>query len=368
MTIPPLNGAGSGVPPLRSHPLTAPVLTGIPLVNADDAIALPQGAPSPSASNTSRREDAPIWLAGRLELGDVLPETTPLAVALESATRALQQGRPDQVLSALDTVWSDQLLTDSPWYLRTAALELLGRTGDAEQVLRDAIARLPRSAAMLYLLGIHTLQRGQPDAARLANDHALALHPLEPLLWLQRAALAAGRQLPEATSGILQHVESLDPGYPAEQWLATLSQLGPTRGRSATPGASRVIGLLVAESEAAVAEPVGASDERTPPLATSVLESALRFGLTLLDSPVQSARNATTAAAALEAARDAGDEYAAMLTAKSSAPAAPSPAIAWDTVTLLTSVLVLAVVPPLRLPALMLAGAAAMLIVSRRLG
>ncbi len=368
MTVPPLTGAGSGIPPFRPLALTAPVHTGIPPVIPDDGDTLPQGAPAQTAGTASRREDAPIWLAGRLELGDVLPETTQLAVALESATRALQQGRPDQVLSALDTVWSDQLVVDSPWYLRTAALELLGRAGDTEQVLRDAISRVPRSAAMLYLLGVHTMQRGQPDAARLANDHALALHPLEPLLWLQRAALAARSQRPETAGEILQHVESMDPGYPAAPWLATLLALGPTRTRGATPSASRVIDLLTAESQSKAADPETAGVDSTPSFGISALESALRFGLTLLDSPVQSARNATTTAAQFEAGRDAGEDYAAMLNGKSSAPPTPSPPIAWDTVTLLTSILVIAIVPPMRLPALMLGGAAAMLIVSRRLG
>ncbi len=366
MTIPPLHGGIAGVSPFRTPALTAPVSSGVPPVVPDDGLELPQGAPGAAPGATSRRDDAPIWLAGRLELGDVLPETTQLAVALESATQALQRGRPDQVLGLLDAVWSDQLLADSPWYLRAAALELLGRTSDAEQVLRDAIARLPRSAAMLYLLGVHTMRRGQPEAARLANDHALALHPLEPLLWLQRAALAAQRERPDSAHEILAHVETMDPGYPAARWLATLSQLGARFTRDATPIASRAIeqptpGVLTTPAD------LGASGPETP-IAGGVLESALRYGLTLLDSPTQSARNATLAAASLDAAGEAGDDYAAMLTTASATPVVSTSPVAWDSVTLVASVLVIAVVPSMRLPALMLGGAAAMLMVSRRLG
>ncbi len=370
MTIPPLHGGGSVIPPFRTPVLTAPVNTGIPPLLGDDGIPLPPGAPGapgPSAGAASRRDDAPIWLAGRLELGDVLPETTQLAVALESATRALQNGRPDQVLSVLDAVWSDQLDADSPWYLRAAALELLGRTSDVEQVLRDAITRLPRSAAMLYLLGLHTMQRGQPDAARLANDHALALHPLEPLLWLQRAALATRSPLPESPAGILDHVESMEPGYPAARWFATLAQLGSMRIRTGTPSASRPIELLTAGSPTQSAEPEASGDEGAPLFSTSVLESALRYGLTLLDSPVHSARNATLAASQLDAAREAGDDYAAMVSSRPSTPVQPRPPVAWDTVALVTSILVIALFPPLRIPALMLGGGAAMLMVSRRI-
>ncbi len=368
MTIPPLNGDGSGIPSFRPPVLTAPVSTGMPPVIADDGVALPQGAAGPSIGTASRREDAPIWLAGRLDVGDVLPETTQLAVALESATQALQHGRPDQVLRALDAVWSDQLAADSPWYLRTAALELLGRTTDAEQVLRDAIAALPRSAAMLYILGVHTMRRGQPDAARLANDHALSLHPLEPLLWLQRAALTATSAAPEAAAEILEQVETMEPGYPAARWLATLSQLGSSRTRAATPIAMRAVDMRTPASITGLAEPAAPAHEGTPPLSTGVLELALRYGLTLLDSPTQSARNATLAASHSDATRDAVDDYAAMLTGRSSVPVRSTPPVAWDTVTLVASIIVIAVIPPLRLPALMLGGAAAMLIVSRRIG
>ncbi len=373
MTIPPLDGGASGIPSLRPPVLTALVTTGIPPVIADDGLALPQGAAGPSSGAASRREDAPIWLAGRLELGDVLPETTQLAVALESATHALQHGRPDQVLRALDAVWSDQLVTDSPWYLRTAALELLGRTSDAEQVLRDAIARLPRSAAMLYLLGVHTMRRGQPDAARLANDHALSLHPLEPLLWLQRAALTATSAAPDSATAILEQVEAMEPGYPVARWLATLSQLGSIRTRAATPIFSSAVEVLTPESNRGLAEPAAPGREGTPPFGTGVLELALRYGLTLLDSPMQSARTATLASATLaaspsDATRNTGDDYAAILTGRSSVPVRSTAPVAWDTVTLVTSIMVIAIVPPLRLPALMLGGAAAMLLVSRRLG
>ena len=134
--------------------------------------------------------------------------------------------------------------SDSPWYLRTAALQLLGRASDAEQVLRDAIALLPRSAAMLYLLGVHTAHRGQHDAARLANDHALALHPTEPLLWLQRAALAENESMHGTAAAMLVHVQTLDPALAASHWLATLTRLGERASRAPTPPVQRAVARL----------------------------------------------------------------------------------------------------------------------------
>ncbi|HYW49833.1 MAG TPA: hypothetical protein VE861_04455 [Gemmatimonadaceae bacterium] len=368
MTIPPLQGGGPLVP-LRLPLLTAPVSTGIPPVIGDDptALSLPAPAPAPAGST---RDDAPIALAGRLEAGDVLPDTTKLALALESATRALQNGRAESVLAELDAVWSSQLASDSPWYLRTGALQLLGRTSDAEQVLRDAITRLPRSAAMLYMLGVHTAHRGQFDAARLASDHALALHPTESLLWLQRAALALSSGNLEAAASIVAQVQQQDPGFPAMHWLTTLSRLGEPRGRTPTPVLQRALSRQTPSSLAVVR----ATPPMTPAIpapASGVLEAAVRYGLTLLESPTQSARTATQVSGAF-AARDPAVTYAAELAAAAAAAAAAAPAVpaappAWDTLLLVLGAIVIALVPSLRIPALMLCGAAAMLIIARKL-
>ena len=359
MTILPLSGSGSAVPPSRVPVLTAPVSTGVPPIVGDEALHTPRGAPaSPSAAT---RADAPISLGGRLDTGDALPETTRLAMALESATRAMQNGRPEQVLSALDAVWSSQLAADSPWYLRAAALQLLGRMTDAEQVMRDAIERLPRSAALLYLLGVHTSYRGHPDAARLANDHALALHPTEPLLWLQRAALAAQSGMPDTAAAILERVRTTEPAYPATQWLATLLRLNGVATRSPTPGAQRAIGRLTPSSVARISE-----QKSAPPSASvvpSLLENAVRYGLTLLESPTQSARSATP----LHTSVDPAVQYAAVLAHTAPPQSVRSDAATWEPLVLVTGIAVIAFVPPLRLPALMLCGAMTMLIVSRRL-
>jgi tetratricopeptide (TPR) repeat protein len=358
MTISPIPGNGGTVPPMRVSLLTAPVTTGILPIAGDDALRRPDGTP-PSAAGATVRNDAPISLAGRLDSGDALPETTQLALALESATRALQSGRPEQVLTELDAIWSHQLLADSPWYLRTAALQLLGRMTDAEQVMRDAIERLPRSAALLYLLGVYTSNRGHPDAARLANDHALALHPTEPLLWLQRAALASQSGMHDTAAAILARVQLMEPAFPAAQWLTTLVRLGGAATRSATPGVQRAIERLTPSSVALVSDkpaPVSAST-------VSVLETAIRYGLTLLESPTQSARSTTHN----HGAADPAILYAQMPSRSESQPPTRVTPPTWDAWILVSGLLVLAFVPPLRLPALMLCGAMTMLIISSRM-
>lgn len=362
MTIPPLHGGGR-VTPFRLPALTAPVTTGIPPTIGDASPPLPHGAP---ASGAAARNDAPISLGGRLESGHALPDTAQLALALEAATRALQHGRGDAVLSELDAIWSDQLASDSPWYLRTAALQLLGRTTDAEQVLRDAISRLPRSAAILYLLGVHTAHRGQYEAARLASDHALAMHPAEPLLWLQRAALARATGSPVVAAEIVERVQADDPGFPAVHWLSQLARLGQQRGRTPTPVLQYALTRQTPSSTTTISEtPSTMNDTQAP--TPGALDAAVRYGLTLLQSPTRSARTATQ----VSAPRPVRDPSISYDRGVSAVPAPPAPVRLdlphWDTLTLVASTLVLAIVPPLRLPALMLCGACAMLIVSRRM-
>ncbi|MCC7051803.1 MAG: hypothetical protein IT355_00965 [Gemmatimonadaceae bacterium] len=358
MTIPPVHAAGGGMPPVRLPLLTAPVLTGIPPTVGDPAL-LPHREPRslpPDGSGGPQRADPPISLAGRLDEGGQLPDTTSLAVALESATRALQTGRADLVLAALDAIWSPQLGTDSPWYLRAAALQLLGRTSDAEQVLRDAVARLPRSAAVLYLLGLHTADRGEFEAARIASEHALALHPAEPLLLLQRAALAERSGDMALASSLLQQVAAHDPGCPAAQWLHTLTGIG---GGASLPGTGAAPGMRRTPVLPATVAPDGA--DMLPPAFTA-LEGALRLGLSLLASPLQSARSATRVSGSLEAVTARAGQYAAPV----SPPLAPIALPSWHGMAIACSLLVMAGVPPLRLPAVIVCGVSVLLSVARR--
>ncbi len=365
MTISPIEGGGSGLPTFHIPLLTAPVSTGVPPLIGDDPLPLPHGAPSSlsSAPGVPVRGDAPILLAGRLDAGDVLPDTTQLALALEAATRAMLNGRADHVLTELDAVWSSELASDSPWYLRSAALQLLGRMIDAEQVMRVAIERLPRSAALLYLLGVHTAFRGQLDAARLANDHALALHPTEPLLWLQRAALTQNADMPGSAAALLEHVQAMELSFPATQWFDTLVRIGTSAPRTATPSVQCLIERLTPSSVPALADTSSQLSPSESPLAATTLDMAVRYGLSLLESPTQSARTATHAASS----GDISASYVAIVARSVAQPPTRTDVATWEALILIAGVIVMVAVPPLRIPALVFSGAMTMLIASRAL-
>jgi hypothetical protein len=294
----PSTGPGGALPsPAARGPiLTAPVLSGVPPAGKDiaDLLHARGSTGGASAGGSGPRTDAPITLGGRLDATASLPDSTRLALALEAATRALQGGRPAQVLAELDRIWSPELTSDSPWYLRTSALELLGRTSDAEQVIRLAITRLPRSASLLYLLGVHTASLGHIDAARIASDHALSLHPSEPLLWIQRAALAQRAGNGAMVEQILRRIAEIDSRFPSDQWLESLARLGNVASGRPTPRTSHSVARLTPGSLPALSDDrVAASLTPNVPAGGAPLELALRLGLTLLPSPTQSARDGT---------------------------------------------------------------------------
>jgi tetratricopeptide (TPR) repeat protein len=358
MTIPPLGPHSVGRSVMRTPTLTGAINAAVLPVIGDGKTPI---TPARPVTPLQPAADAPITLAGRLDAGGQLPEATALALALEQATRAMGAGRADLVLSVLDPVWSDRLGSDSPWYLRTAALELLGRTSDAEQVMREAIARLPRSAAMLYLLGVHSTARGQLDAARLANDHALTLHPSEPLLLLQRAALMQASESATSLASLLEQVCTLAPTLPIAQWFTTLASLGHKRIGRPTPAASMALARLTPHSMAAISEHRGAAPSSQVPL-----EAAVRYGLTLLDSPTQSARAATGGSSRIDPDVRYSQSTAAVR------PELPRPSMRalpfphWDTLALAAGLLILLLVPALRTPAIAVTGLAAVVMIVRR--
>jgi tetratricopeptide (TPR) repeat protein len=358
MTIPPLVPGSIGRSAMRTPTLTGAINAGVPPLVGDSRTPIDPARPVAPLNPAS---DAPIALGGRLDAGGQLPEITALALALEKATRAMGAGRADLVLSVLDPVWSDRLGSDSPWYLRTAALQLLGRTNDAEQVMRDAIERLPRSAAMLYLLGVHSTCRGQLDAARLANDHALMQHPNEPLLLLQRAALMQASDSPLSLAPLLEQICTLAPSMPITQWFTTLGSLGRTRTRQPTPAASMALARLTPHSMVAISEQgLAVAPSQVP------LEAAVRYGLTLLDSPTQSARAATGSTSRV----DPDVRYSQAMTAQQAA-AQRSPADVpqfphWDTLLLAAGLMAVLAVPAMRAPAIVFTGVAALVMIVRR--
>jgi tetratricopeptide (TPR) repeat protein len=257
MTGPRISGmAGSSLGPVHTGPILTPASTRG--VSSDGAPVAPVGRPTP----------VPVTLAGRLaaaELGDLV-STANVEMTLEAATRALQHGRADDVLGILDPIWRDDVASDSPWYLRAAALEVLGRTSDAESILRDAIARLPRSAALLYLLGVHAAARGQGDAALVASAHALQVHPEEPLLLVQRAALRRAAGAHDDADALIARARWAAPDLPVDRWLELLTE-------RAMP-ASAQFGLTLLEPTASAAARITRGHVRATPLGATYIASS----------------------------------------------------------------------------------------------
>lgn len=304
-------GGDGNVPPV----FTGPVFTVVPGRGRIEG-AVPPVDPVRGGDGAADAPDAeappPITLAGRLASGDALPPAPALAIALEQATRALQGGRAHEVLAALDTIWSSQLAHDSPWYLRAAALELLARHDDAAGLLREAIAQLPSSPALLYLLGVHATIAGDDAAAHLATAHAHALHPDDPVLLVLRAAVLSRSGQAAEANALLAHAVALAPALPVRDWYAVLARLGRLPASHAADDAhaahgARDVARLTPASMRLVTD--GATDDRpldepsswsaplepTPerPEIPFGLSDAVRYGLALLDAPGVAARAAT---------------------------------------------------------------------------
>ena len=335
-SVGPVGGEGGGVPPIFTGPVrdafgTARVGGAVPPVDPAPPVAggeAPAGAPA--------RPTPVITLAGRLAAADMLPPPAALALALEEATRALQGGRAHDVLAALDATWSPRLAHDAPWYLRAAALELLARSDDAAQLLKEAIAQLPSSAALLYLLGVHALVEGDEVAARLATAHAAQLHDAEPIVLVLRAAVLARAGQPFEANDLLRRALAARPALPLREWFEVLvalarrpvradaaaarprlatpravAALPPEGGRAPAPTPARTSGAHAAvipagdSQDEGARRTTGAPDRddaahwaaplvppRDEPPVPPGLADAVRYGLALLDAPADAARAA----------------------------------------------------------------------------
>ena len=94
-----------------------------------------------------------------------------------STTAAPAASVPGDRLAAARTAHDLNPLALPPAYLEASALETLGRRAQARAVLRDALARQPRSFVTLGLLGDLETRAGDDAAARRYYRRALALNP-----------------------------------------------------------------------------------------------------------------------------------------------------------------------------------------------
>ncbi len=114
-----------------------------------------------------------------------------MASALERARVSLVRGDAGDALAALDEAQDGAMRTESGWYLRSAALTLLGLPEEAERVLQQALVLRGGSVALLFLQSIVRSVVGEMAEARESLLGAEARRPAEPALLAWSAVLRA---------------------------------------------------------------------------------------------------------------------------------------------------------------------------------
>jgi len=160
----------------------------------------------------------------------VSQETDP-ALALASAERYIEVGRPERALAVLADLDGETAVSGRARGLRGWALMDLERSEEAAGVAREALADEPEDVELLFLLSTAELQRGELGEAEAAILAALALEPDLPELLCQYADVAVhGGQLDKAQK-LIDRAAALDPD--AEHVLTSRIELAHLRGRRA---------------------------------------------------------------------------------------------------------------------------------------
>lgn len=142
-----------------------------------------------------------LTTADQLVMRSETPATA-LDMGLEHARGSMVRNNPAEALAMLDEVWSGAQHTETGWYLRASSLALLGLTGEALRVAKDAVVRNPNSSANHFLLSLAKLSVGELQAARASIADASRNREPDALLLVQSALL-------EAQSGNTAEAEQL---------------------------------------------------------------------------------------------------------------------------------------------------------------
>ncbi len=137
------------------------------------------------------------------------PSAVALATVLERARASLVRGDAGDALAALDDAWEGAMRTESGWYLRSAALTVLGLPGEAERVLQQSLVPRGGSVALLFLQSVVRSALGDTAGARESLLAAEARRPAEPVLMAWRAVLTARAG---DRSGALRQISEIPAG------------------------------------------------------------------------------------------------------------------------------------------------------------
>jgi Flp pilus assembly protein TadD len=208
--------------------ITPRVVPGMPSVPVDELTATDRA-----------RAISEETLAGLLAESTVAERTPadPLAlhVALEEARQGIVRNEPHRALEALDRVWTDDLIDEEPWYLRGGALGLLGRTADAEEIVRTGLARRPTSVALHLLNALVQLDVTSLTEAQTSLTRALSIRPDEPLLLAQLAVVAHRQGRTADAQMLIARAAQINPLDLAIPYAKEQIESSPLRGAREVP-------------------------------------------------------------------------------------------------------------------------------------
>jgi hypothetical protein len=180
--------------------------------------------PRPStATPTTPLGRSGLDLADLLATNDLVATRAPtgsvaLEVGLEQSRGALLRNLPGDALSALDGVWEGARRTEEGWYLRSAALTVLGLPGECDRVAGEGLALKPTSLALRFVQSFARVVLGDLPGARAALQPALDRAPFAPLLQVQHALLHARQGDTRSAEAMLSKLLRAYPDHPAVVW------------------------------------------------------------------------------------------------------------------------------------------------------
>ena len=224
-----------------------------------------------------------------------------MEVGLEQSRGALLRNVPGEALALLDGVWDGAQRTEEGWYLRAAALTVLGLPGESDRVADAGLAQRPNSLALRFMQSVARLAIGDVAGARASLQPALAQAPRDPVLAVQHALVHARFGDTRGAEKLLAMLETSSPSHPVARWGraalraliadAQRSQSTPSRGSSAQQGIEAaivedILGHARHDGEAALLEAVLSDVDVSDVAPSDVAATALaRFGARIATRP-----------------------------------------------------------------------------------
>jgi Flp pilus assembly protein TadD len=208
--------------------ITPRVVPGMPAVPVDELAATDR-------ARAISEETLTALLAESTVVERTPADPLSLQVALEEARQGIVRNEPHRALEALDRVWTDDLIDEEPWYLRGGALGLLGRTADAEEIVRTGLARRPTSVALHLLNAIVRLDVSSLTEAQTSLTRALSIRPDEPLLLAQLAVVAHRQGRTADAQMLIARAAQINPLDLAIPYAKEQIEIAPSRGAAAVP-------------------------------------------------------------------------------------------------------------------------------------